>query len=68
MRAGLPCRGIKHRDACRKRIETRLREENDPRITAADERFAQRVIEVGGDPTLQAPAEEGQAGQAAGAG
>eukprot|EP00969_Alexandrium_andersonii_P193480 8545373-Alexandrium_andersonii.AAC.1 len=23
MRAGLPCRGVEHKDACRKRIETR---------------------------------------------
>eukprot|EP00969_Alexandrium_andersonii_P311551 13766417-Alexandrium_andersonii.AAC.1 len=62
MRAGLPCRGIKHKDACRKRIEARLREENDPRITAADESFYERVVAAGGDPTLPAPAEEGQAG------
>eukprot|EP00969_Alexandrium_andersonii_P282511 12489623-Alexandrium_andersonii.AAC.1 len=61
-RAGLPCRGIKHEDACRKRIEARLREENDPRVTAADERFYERFVAAGGDPTLQAPAEEGQAG------
>eukprot|EP00969_Alexandrium_andersonii_P045902 2014475-Alexandrium_andersonii.AAC.1 len=68
MRAGLPCRVVKHKDACRKRIEACLREGNDPRITVADERFYERVVAAGGDPTLRAPAEEGQAGQSAGAG
>eukprot|EP00969_Alexandrium_andersonii_P040407 1771615-Alexandrium_andersonii.AAC.1 len=67
MRAGLPRRGIKRRSACRKRIEARLRAGNDPRITAADERFYNCIVAAEGDPTLRAPAEEGQGGQAAGA-
>eukprot|EP00969_Alexandrium_andersonii_P000129 5695-Alexandrium_andersonii.AAC.1 len=65
MRAGLPRRGIKHRDAYGRRIDARLREEGDPRVVVADERFYERVVAAGGDPTLQAPAEEGQGGQAA---
>eukprot|EP00969_Alexandrium_andersonii_P163464 7225334-Alexandrium_andersonii.AAC.1 len=65
MCAGLPCRGIKRRGACRKRIEGRPCEKSDPRIVAADERFAGRVVAAGGDPSLPAPAEEGQQGRAA---
>ena len=64
MRAGLPCRGIKHREACRNRVEGLLREANDPRIRAADERWATRVV-AHGDPSLPASAVEGSAGNGA---
>lgn len=46
MRAGLPARGVKHREACRRRIEARLREAGDPRIIAADERTNQRLVDL----------------------
>ena len=59
MRAGLPCRGIKHREACRLRVEAFLREANDPRVTAADERWASRVV-AQGDPSVLPGAEEGK--------
>ena len=58
MRAGLPCRGTKHREACRQRIEKHLRDANDPRIIAADDRWASRVI-AQGDPSLEPQAEDG---------
>ena len=61
MRAGLKCRGIKHREACRQRIENHLREAGDPRVIAADSRWASRVVEMG-DPSLAPRAEEGQGG------
>ena len=58
MRAGLACRGVKHREHCRKRIEQHLRDANDPRIVAADQRWAERVVAMG-DPTAEPRAEEG---------
>ena len=59
MRAGIPCRGIKHREACRQRVEKHLGDANDPRIVAADERWTWRVVAQGG-PSLAPQAEEGQ--------
>ena len=67
MRAGLPCRGIKHREACRQRIENYLREANDPRIIAADSRWASRIV-AQGDPSVAPNAEEGKASASGGGG
>ena len=53
-----PGRGVKHHEACRGRIENHLREAGDPRVAAADARFARRVVEFG-DPSADGPAEEG---------
>lgn len=47
MRAGVPCRGIKHREACRARIEAHLRAAGGPRIVAADSRWASRAVAHG---------------------
>ena len=38
MRVGLPCRGVKHREACRQRVETYLREVGGPLVIAVDNR------------------------------
>ena len=59
MRAGLVCRGIKHREACHARIEARLREVGDPRVTVVDARWADRIV-AEGDPSVDPRAEEGQ--------
>ena len=71
LRAGRPASGFRHSEACRRRIERELREAGDRRIAAAERRIAERVIEVGGDPSVPAepaaamgpePAGEGLAG------
>ena len=36
MRAGPPCRGAKHREACRQRVENHSGDASDPRIVATD--------------------------------
>ena len=59
MRAGMGCRGITHREACRVRIEAHLREAGNPRITAADARWADRIV-AEGDTSVEPRAEEGQ--------
>ena len=56
MRRGLPCRGKKHSDACRERIEARLREAGDERIQRADARLNERIVDITGDLSNQAAA------------
>ena len=65
MRAGLPCRGLRHQEACRQRIEAHLREAGDPRAAAVDARWASRIVSLG-DPSARPRAEEGQGESGAG--
>ena len=55
VRGDLPSRGWKHTAACRERVERALREEDDPRVRAADLRWQERIVEEGGDPSLALP-------------
>eukprot|EP00969_Alexandrium_andersonii_P035836 1570258-Alexandrium_andersonii.AAC.1 len=53
MHSGL-CKGARHQEVRGAHVEARPQVDNDPRnIAAADERFAERIIEVGGDPTFR---------------
>ena len=61
MRAGLPCRGIKHRKACRQGAEAYLRAAGYPRVVAAGHRWADRDV-AQGDPSIEPRAEEGERG------
>ena len=64
IRGGLPSRGWKHTPGCRSRVEARLREAGDPRISAADRRATERIVDITGDLSEpQAGREEEQRGE-----
>merc|ERR1712026_99754 len=54
---GRPASGFRHSEACRRRIERELRDAGDRRVAAAERRLAERIVEVGGDPSEPAPPE-----------
>ena len=55
LRGGHSGRGYRHHEACRLRIETRLREEEDPRMAKTDARITKAIVDLG-DPSVVAPA------------
>ena len=68
VRAGHAGRGFKHHEACRLRIEARLRELGDPRVAKADARIQRAIVDLGDPSAGPALREEEREGERRGEG